>query len=94
MKRTSHINVTIHFEHTGGDEGYDLRIPVHISIKQLLQDLVETLHIKKPEHLQPVIKVKTKGMILADDDILADYPVTNGDILTVLAKEANREKKE
>ncbi|GAA0303972.1 putative ubiquitin-like protein YukD [Gracilibacillus halotolerans] len=93
MKKNSHINVTIHFEQADAETSYDLRIPVHISIKQLLLDLMETLHISNPEQYQTVLKVKTKGMILADDDILADFPVTNGDILTVLSKEANRVKK-
>lgn len=93
MKKNSHINVTIHFENENTGNNYDLRIPVHISVKQLLIDLVTTLHIPDPERYQSVMKVKTKGLVLADDDMLADFPVSNGDILTVLKKEANREKK-
>lgn len=93
MKKNSHINVTIHFENESTGNHYDLRIPVHITVKQLLIDLVTTLYIPNPESYQSVMKVKTKGLVLADDDLLADFPVTNGDILTVLTKEANREKK-
>ena len=93
MKKNSHINVTIHFDNADTSSKYDLRIPVYISIKQLLIDLLTTLHIPNPEVYHSVMKVKTKGLVLADDDMLADFPVTNGDILTVLSKEANREKK-
>lgn len=83
MKGT-HIDVTIDFTHRGNGRFYDLRIPTQLSVKQLLLDIIETLKLDQLEESRCAIKVKTKGLLLADDDMLIDYPVTNGDILTVL----------
>ncbi|GAE94505.1 secretion accessory protein EsaB/YukD [Gracilibacillus boraciitolerans JCM 21714] len=82
--KNSHIDVTIDFRESGLADSYDLKIPVHISVKQLLQDVMAALKISDIQEVKSVIKVKTKGLVLADDDMLIDYPVTNGDILTVL----------
>ncbi len=81
----THVNVTLDF-HNWGDSEYDLRIPVHQPIKQLLANLAETLHLNIPHGFSWVIKVPTKQLLLADDDKLADYDVTDGDILVVLSK--------
>lgn len=31
-----------------------------------------------------VIRVVNKEIVLSDDDVLADYPITNGDVIEVL----------
>lgn len=80
----THIDVTIDFTHAGNGGTYDLRIPIQVSAKQLLLDVVETLKLDQPEESRCAIKVITKGLLLADDDMLMNYPVTDGDILTVL----------
>ncbi len=83
MKWT-HIDVTIDFTLVNNGGKYDLRIPTYISVKQLLLDIVETLKLNDLAESRCAIKVITKNLLLADDDLLADYPVTSGDILTVL----------
>lgn len=79
-----HIDVTIDFTLVGNGGTYDLRIPIQVSVKHLLLDVVETLRLSELKESRCTIKVMTKGLLLADDDILIDHPVTNGDILTVL----------
>ncbi|MGP4040971.1 EsaB/YukD family protein [Gracilibacillus sp. D59] len=88
--KNSHIDVTIDFSESGMGSSYDLRIPVQISVKQLLLDLMDTLKIDQLNESKSVFKVKTKGLVLADDDMLIDYPVTSGDIITVLSEGATR----
>lgn len=83
MAKASHINVTIDFGNWGGSE-YDLRIPVHQPIKQLLMNLAETLNLDVEKSSLFTIKIPTKNLLLSDDDRLSDYQVTDGDILIVL----------
>lgn len=83
MAKKTHINVTIDFSNWEY-EAYDLRIPKHQTVKQLLLNLQETLEIYMPNHSQFAIKVLTKQLVISDDDSLTDYPVTDGDILVVL----------
>lgn len=83
MPKDAHINVTVDFSKWYKGR-YDLRIPVHQPIKQLLANLVETLNLDLEKESLFTVKVPAKEMILTDDDRLADYPVGNGDILLIL----------
>lgn len=83
MTDNTHINVTINFNNWGASE-YDLRIPVHQPIKQLLLNLVGTLKIDRTKVTHFAVKIRTKDLLLTDDDRLIDYQVTDGDILMVL----------
>ncbi|MFP7493392.1 EsaB/YukD family protein [Terribacillus saccharophilus] len=84
MANTNHVNVTMDFRQVSGEDAlYDLRIPTQLTVKQLLHHVTDTLHIK-PNQLHYAIKVMTKHLVLADDDYLRDYPVTDGDVLVVL----------
>lgn len=84
MSRTSHINVTIDFTESGLGGTYDLRIPVQVTAKQLLLSLIETLKLDLPKRSVSAIKVQNKNILIADDDLLVDYPVTDGDVFIVL----------
>ncbi|MFC4620319.1 EsaB/YukD family protein [Camelliibacillus cellulosilyticus] len=84
MLNQTHIDVTIDFTGWKGGGTYDLRIPVHLSVKQLMINLVETLKLEMPKETLSAIKVMTKSLLLSDDDRLSDYPVGNGDILFIL----------
>ena len=83
MPGVTHINVTVDFTKKKFGR-YDLRIPVHQPVKQLLANLTETLHLHIEEEFLYTIKVPAKSLLLSDDDRLADYPITDGDILVVL----------
>lgn len=83
VAKQSHINITIDF--TSWNKGsYDLRIPIHLTVKQLLIHLSETLEIPFPEKSLFTIKIATKSLLLADDDYISDYAVTDGDMFIVL----------
>ncbi|WP_026571202.1 EsaB/YukD family protein [Sediminibacillus terrae] len=84
MAKDTHINVTMDFsKRINGGGIYDLRIPSQLSVKQLLQYVMETLNLAY-EDSRSSIKVVTKDLLIADDDMVSDYPVTDGDILLVL----------
>lgn len=83
MKIESHVDVTFDFTNWGG-EMYDLCIPRYQTVKQLLLNLEQTIPVPVPEKPIFIIKVRTKNIVLAADDELSNYPVTNGDILSVV----------
>ncbi|MFD1850869.1 EsaB/YukD family protein [Oceanobacillus bengalensis] len=84
MAQKTHINVTIDLSQLmDGGACIDLRIPIHLSVKQLVKKVMEALNIADNETYS-TIKVVNKNLLIADDDHLADYPVTDGDILVVI----------
>ena len=84
MANTKHINVTMDLQSVIGEGSvHDLRIPTQLTVKQLLHHVMDILHIES-NHIHSTIKIVTKHLVLADDDYLRDYPVTDGDVLVVL----------
>lgn len=83
MPKDTHINVTVDFGQWGG-AAYDLRIPTHQPIKQLLLNLFETLQLNVADVTRFAVKIPTKDLLLTDDDRLEDSRVADGDILIVL----------
>lgn len=83
MVKQTHINVTMNFTNWNNNV-YDLRIPNQLTVKQLLLNVQEALDIHMPRNGRHAVKVTTKQLFLADDDSLIDYPITDGDIITVL----------
>ena len=84
MPSGTHINVTVDFSRHGYSR-YDLRIPVPQPVKPLLVNLVQTLNLNIDMASLFAVKVPAKELLLTDDDCLADYAVTSGDILLVLS---------
>ncbi|WP_405100994.1 EsaB/YukD family protein [Oceanobacillus sp. FSL H7-0719] len=85
MNKLTHINVTVDFSKRISTEGqYDLRIPIQLNVKQLLPYLMDTLNLDYNINSKSVIKVLNKNLLIADDDNLADFPITDGDILFIL----------
>ncbi|UQS84082.1 EsaB/YukD family protein [Bombilactobacillus thymidiniphilus] len=65
----------------------DLRVPLVISVSQLIHSIDSGLQSEGKKLYpvaQQVIQVVTKSLIIADNDVLADFPITNGDILKLL----------
>jgi uncharacterized ubiquitin-like protein YukD len=83
MAVQTHINITIDFSKWDG-RVYDLRIPTHQPVKQLLLNIAETLKLNLAEVSSCTIKVVNKELLFTDDDRLIDYHVTDGDIVKVL----------
>ncbi|MBU9723482.1 MULTISPECIES: EsaB/YukD family protein [Bacillaceae] len=84
MANESHINVTIDFTSWGYGGVHDLRIPVRITVKQLIVNLMEALNVYKKQDALCVIKVITKDILISNEDILSDYPIADGDIFKVM----------
>ncbi|WP_164216043.1 EsaB/YukD family protein [Virgibacillus sp. YIM 98842] len=85
MSQNTHINVTVDFsKRIPNGMQYDLRIPVQLTVKQLLQYVMDTLRVDYSSNSKFVIKVITKNLLISDDDYLTDYPVTDGDVLHIL----------
>lgn len=85
MAQITHINVTVDFsKRINNGKQYDLRIPVQLNVKQLLQYLMDTLNLDNGVNSRSVIKVLTKNLLIADDDNLTDFPVTDGDVLLII----------
>ncbi|MEN2768991.1 EsaB/YukD family protein [Ornithinibacillus xuwenensis] len=85
MSERTHINVTFDFsKRTNSEMKYDLRIPVQLTVKHLLQNVMEIVNVDNGSDSRCAIKVLTKNLLLTDDDILSDYPITDGDIFIVL----------
>ncbi|HAC0715837.1 TPA_asm: hypothetical protein GYZ54_15120 [Listeria monocytogenes] len=80
-----HINVTVDFSEWQENTIYDLRIPAHQPVRQLIINLAETLGIGQllAEHQRFVIKIINKSLVVSDDDLLGEYDVTDGDILVI-----------
>lgn len=90
MSNKTHVNVTLDFRNLGELE-YDLRIPIHQPVKQLLMNVIQTLRLQISQSFPYVVKVPTKQLLLADDDKLSEYKVTDGDRLVVLSKGSTEE---
>ncbi|MBC2002607.1 hypothetical protein HCA78_02420 [Listeria booriae] len=82
-----HINVTVDFSEWQENAIYDLRIPAHQPVRQLIVNLAETLGLSQrlSEHQRFVIKISNKSMVVSDDELLLNHDVTDGDILAIQA---------
>jgi uncharacterized ubiquitin-like protein YukD len=80
MTSDTHINVTLH----AGARRVDVRIPVKITVYQLLVELGQIF----PDLGQPArryqLRIPTKGLLLTEEDTLSRYPLATGDILEVM----------
>ncbi|HGF1448685.1 TPA: EsaB/YukD family protein [Streptococcus suis] len=75
----THINVTLH----DGGRIRDLRIPTHIEVRRLIKEL-DGIFEKENARKKYQLHVVNKGFVLDEGKVLADYPVTTGDIVEVL----------
>lgn len=82
--KNEHINVTFDFSHYNDAKPYDLRIPTQITVKQIIADVIEALKLREIESYPSTVKIQTKKLVMSDDDLLSEYPVTDGDVITVL----------
>lgn len=75
----SHINVTLHH----GGQVRDLRIPVRIEVRRLIREL-DGIFGECQQRSKYQLHIVNKGLILDEGKIVADYPVTTGDIVEVV----------
>ncbi|EUJ33944.1 YukD family protein [Listeria floridensis FSL S10-1187] len=83
MAKKTHINVTVDFTRWG-QPTYDLRIPLHQTVRALILNLANTLNLERPNGSTCAIKAVNKGILLSDDDKLTDHHIADGDVLQIL----------
>lgn len=75
------INITVHYGH---EQAADLRIPINVSVNQLIQAVTEALDIQADYTDSFQIRVTDKQLLLSDNQRVSDYPITNGDIIELI----------
>lgn len=80
--KDEHINVTLNYQN-GQLPPVDLRIPIKISIHQLVKEVNKIFGFDNRASKYQ-IKVKNKGILLDENQVLKNYPVTTGDIIEIL----------
>lgn len=80
MKQADFISITLQYS----NKQLDLRIPTRVSIvrlKELLKEALLGIQIQLPHSFDLV--VINKAIRLRAEDILADYPLGNGDAFAI-----------
>lgn len=73
-----HINVTLR----SVEQSKDIRIPTKIEVKRLIREL-DNIFSYPYQRTKYQLHIVNKGLILDEGDILAQHPVTTGDILEI-----------
>lgn len=74
----SFINISLDL----GGRQVDLRIPRHITVKQLSQELNQIFGYSDTQSATQLL-VTNKGLLLTEGAFLSDYPITTGDRLRI-----------
>lgn len=82
MANEDHINISLFFQGKQ-TESVDLRIPINITVTQLLKE-INTIFKRSNKVLLKQIKISNKGILLTGQQKLKDYPVVNGDLIEIL----------
>lgn len=80
MRDNDHVNITLVLKN--GNQ-VDLRIPVYITAAGLVNQLRSIFHLEENGGMKQ-IKISSKGLILAENQFLYHYPVTDGDIIEII----------
>lgn len=80
-----HINVTLKLG-SGSEAGmFDLRIPLNVTVKQLMHDISEAFAGDVDFVFQnaTAVRIVNKDLVISDDQSLRECKLTNGDILEI-----------
>lgn len=81
----SHVNVTF----VAGTRRADLRIPTRITVQRLVAELVTIFPGIDSGVAKYQLRVRAKGLLLTEEDLLAAHPVTTGDVVELMAGESH-----
>lgn len=76
------INVTLRYQ----DRSLDLRLPTQIEVRRLIKELDQIFN-GPSERRKYQLFALNKGILLDEGKYLSDYPLTTGDVLTILEDE-------
>ena len=82
---TTHIDVTMDFRNIGG-QAIDLRVPAQQPVKELIENICQTLHIEQALAGRQAycLRIVNKQKIICEDTILNDTCIGNGDVLELV----------
>lgn len=77
----THLDVTL----LAGGHRRDLRIPARTTVRRLVVELARIF--PGLDHGLPKyqLRVRAKGLLLTEEDVLAMHPVTDGDLIELIA---------
>lgn len=78
---SSHVDVT--FVAAGGR--HDIRIPTRISVHRLVGELSTIFPDIGAGLTKYQLRVLAKGLLLTEEDVVAHHPVTDGDVVELIA---------
>ncbi|MBP2622155.1 EsaB/YukD family protein [Streptococcus panodentis] len=73
-----HINITLRLQ----EKDVDIRIPKRIEVRRFIREIDQIFNIQI-ERRKYQLRIVNKGMILDEGKLLADYPVTTGDLVEI-----------
>lgn len=76
----SHLDVTL----LAGGTRRDLRIPARITVRRLVVELAQIFPGLADGAPKYQLRVRAKGLLLTEEDVLARYPVTDGDLVELI----------
>ncbi|MGT2737403.1 EsaB/YukD family protein [Streptococcus orisratti] len=74
----NHINVSLVFQ----GKPRDVRIPIKIEVRKLIKEF-DKIYGNSDIRRKYQLRVVNKGLLLDEGKVLADYPVTTGDVIKV-----------
>lgn len=77
-----HVDITF----VAGDVRADLRIPTRIAVHRLVDELL-SITGPAPGLTKYQLRVPAKGLLLTEEDVVAQHPVTDGDVVELITEE-------
>ena len=76
---STHINITLDLE----DNLIDLRVPINQSVKSLMIEIYDIYDLVKDRENYH-IKVMNKDIVILENEMLNNYPLSNGDLIKLI----------
>lgn len=80
MPVASHVDITLQ----AGGRRVDLRIPTRITVHRLVEELAAIFPGVDQGSRKYQLRVAAKGLLLAEEDVVAQHAVTDGDVVELL----------
>jgi uncharacterized ubiquitin-like protein YukD len=77
----THLDVTL----VAGTRRLDLRVPARITVRRLVVELARIFPGLDEGLPKYQLRVRAKGLLLTEEDVLAMHPVTDGDLVELIA---------
>ncbi len=75
-----HVNVTL----VSAGHRMDLRIPTRLTVHRLVRELAAAVPGIDAGVPRYQLRIAARGLLLTEEDVLAQHPVANGDVVDVV----------